>query len=259
MGERRGVVDVGDGELELLGQVRDLLDDLAEGALDVAGQRLQLRAGIDDVRHLLDRRDQVGLGGDEAAEADPLGPLDEDPDRAVRDLQHPGDDAGDADPLDVVGTGLVQLGVLGGDHDEAAVAGEDVVDQLDRALLADRERGQRSRVGDHVAKRQDRERLGQLAALRDRVLDLLRGDDLDRRAAADVALELHRPRLRVAGGAHSAGRSIGTRRAVESGSRIGSSILSRPSANVARASSASMSTPSSTARRKLPVGISTCW
>ncbi len=40
--ERRGVVDVGDRELELLGQVGDLLDDLGEGALDVAGQRLEL-------------------------------------------------------------------------------------------------------------------------------------------------------------------------------------------------------------------------
>ena len=42
--ERRGVVEVGDRELELLGQVGDLLDDLAEGVLDVPGQRLELGA-----------------------------------------------------------------------------------------------------------------------------------------------------------------------------------------------------------------------
>ena len=45
--ERRRVVDVGDRHLQLLGQVGDLLDDLREGALDVAGQRLQLGAGLD--------------------------------------------------------------------------------------------------------------------------------------------------------------------------------------------------------------------
>ena len=44
VGERRRVVDVGDRELELLRQVGDLLDDLGEGALDVAGQRLELGA-----------------------------------------------------------------------------------------------------------------------------------------------------------------------------------------------------------------------
>ncbi len=45
--ERRRVVDVGDRHLQLLRQVGDLLDDLREGALDVAGQRLQLGARLD--------------------------------------------------------------------------------------------------------------------------------------------------------------------------------------------------------------------
>ena len=57
--ERRGVVDVGDRELQLLGQIRDLLDDLAEGALDVAGQRLELGRRLDHVGHRLDPRDQI--------------------------------------------------------------------------------------------------------------------------------------------------------------------------------------------------------
>ena len=68
--ERRGVVEVGDRELELLGQVGDLLDDLAEGALHVAGQRLELRRGLEHVRQLLDPRDQVGLLGDVVEEPD---------------------------------------------------------------------------------------------------------------------------------------------------------------------------------------------
>ena len=53
--ERRRVVDVGDRELQLLGQVGDLLDDPREGPLDVAGQRLQLgrsaeTSGIGSIR-----------------------------------------------------------------------------------------------------------------------------------------------------------------------------------------------------------------
>ena len=42
VGQRAGVVDVGDGELQLLGQVGHLLDDLRERLLDVALQRLEL-------------------------------------------------------------------------------------------------------------------------------------------------------------------------------------------------------------------------
>ena len=42
--ERRRVVEVGDRELELLGEVGDLLDDARERLLDVAHQRRQLRA-----------------------------------------------------------------------------------------------------------------------------------------------------------------------------------------------------------------------
>ena len=41
--ERRRVVEVGDRHLQLLGQVRDLLDDARERLLDVAHQRGQLR------------------------------------------------------------------------------------------------------------------------------------------------------------------------------------------------------------------------
>ena len=66
--ERRRVVDVGDRHLQLLRQVGDLLDDLREGALDVAGQRLQLGAVGDLVGQLGDPGDEVGLLGDVGAE-----------------------------------------------------------------------------------------------------------------------------------------------------------------------------------------------
>ena len=45
--ERLGVVDVGDRDLQLLGQVGDALDDAREGGLDVARERLQLRRQLD--------------------------------------------------------------------------------------------------------------------------------------------------------------------------------------------------------------------
>ena len=59
--ERRRVVEVDDRHLQLLGQVRDLLDDLAERLLDVAHQRGQLRALLHHVGQLLDARDEVRL------------------------------------------------------------------------------------------------------------------------------------------------------------------------------------------------------
>ena len=162
--EGGGVVEVGDGELELLGQIGDRLDDLGEGALDVAGQRLELGGGLEHVRHRLDPRHQVGLLADVVGDPDPLGALDQDAQRAVGHLHHPGDGPGDADAVEVVGAGRVVLGVPRRDHRQHPVAGEDVVDEVDRALLADRERRQRVGVGDRLPQREDRqgvrERLG---------------------------------------------------------------------------------------------------
>jgi hypothetical protein len=97
---------------------------------------------------------------DEVVEADALGRLDEDPQGAVGDFDHPLDHADDADVVEVGRGRLVLVGVARGDHDQHPVAAEDVVDQLDRARLADRQRGDRVREGDRVAQRQDRQRLG---------------------------------------------------------------------------------------------------
>ena len=121
-----------------------------------------------------DPRHQVGLLGDVGAEADPLRPLDEDAQRAVGDLEHAGDDADDADVVEVLGPGLLVLRVAGGDHRQHPVGAEHVVDQLDRALLADRQRGQGLGEGDGVAQRQDRQRVGQRLGGADRVLGVER-------------------------------------------------------------------------------------
>ena len=54
--ERGRVVEVGDRHLQLLGEVRDLLDDVREGLLDVAHQRGQLRPLLDLVGQLATTR-----------------------------------------------------------------------------------------------------------------------------------------------------------------------------------------------------------
>jgi hypothetical protein len=60
--QRAGVVDVRDGDLQLLGQVRQRLDDLAERRLHVAHERGELgRLDGDRVGQLGDLGDEVGL------------------------------------------------------------------------------------------------------------------------------------------------------------------------------------------------------
>ena len=178
--QRGGVVQVGDGHLELLREVRDVLDDARERLLHVAHQRGQLRPLRDDVGQL-GRHARRGT----AARASSPRPharagLHEDPQRAVGHLEHARDRAGHADVVELVGPGRLQLGVAAGDHREHAVAAEHVVDQADRALLADRERRQRVREGDGVAQRQDRQRGGSSAAAdRDLLAAGARGGDLD--------------------------------------------------------------------------------
>ena len=157
VGERGGVVHVGDRELQLLRQIRDLLDDLAEGPLHVPGEGLELRRLLDDIGQRFDSRDQVRLLGHEVADPDPLRALDEDPDRAVRDLEHPRDDPGNPDVVEVIRARLLDLGVARCDQGQRPLARQHVVDELDRALLADRERGQGVRVGHHLLERQHRQ------------------------------------------------------------------------------------------------------
>ena len=100
--ELRRVVEVRDRDLELLRQVGHLLDDPREGRLHVAVERLELGRGLDLVRRLLDAGDHVGLGGHELLDHHALGAVHEDPQRAVRHLEHPRDHAGHAHAVHVV-------------------------------------------------------------------------------------------------------------------------------------------------------------
>jgi hypothetical protein len=231
-----GVVEVRDRELQLLGQVGELLDDAGEGGLHVAAQALELGRLDELVRRLRDPRHQVGRGGDEVAELHTLPALHEDADGAVRHLHHPRDDSDHAHAIDVVGSGLLRTRFSRGDHHHHPVAGEDVVDELDRPLLAHGERQDRVGERDAVAQRQHRQRLREPRVARGLGGLAVHGWDVDRH-----------------------GSEIGTRRTACSGSASGISTWSTPSTYEAPARSATTSAPSSTMRRNGPCSISICW
>jgi hypothetical protein len=151
VGELGGVVQVRHRQLELLGQIGKLLDDARERGLDVAAQALELRRRHELVRSLRDAGHEIRLRGDEVAELHALAALDQDADGAVGYLHHPRHDADHAHAVEVVGARLLGLRVLRRDHHQHPVAAEHVVHELDRALLADREREHRLREGHAVA------------------------------------------------------------------------------------------------------------
>ena len=90
--------------------------------------------------------------------------------------QHLVDDRDRSDAVDVVEARRLDRGVLGGHEREHPVAGDDVVDQVDRALLADRERHDRLREDHGVLQRQHRQRRRQL--------------DLDAQVVRDLELDI---------------------------------------------------------------------
>ena len=156
--ERARVVDVRGGELQLLGQVRREPDDAREQALHVARERFELRRLLEHVRQLAELAEQVRLGVEACVELHAVEPLHEDPERPVGDLDHLVDERDGADVVDVVPAGRVERAVARRDEHEQALAGDDVVDQPHRALLADREWRHRLREDDHLLERQNRQR-----------------------------------------------------------------------------------------------------
>ena len=109
--ERGRVVDVGNRHLQLLGQVRDLLDDVRERLLDVAREGRELGPLLHLVGRLLHARHEVGLASSaDVGQAHALAALDEDAQRAVGDLEHPRDGADDPDAVELVGAGASSRG-----------------------------------------------------------------------------------------------------------------------------------------------------
>ena len=108
----------------------------------------------------LEARDQVRLGPDPVDDPDALQALDHETQGTVGRPRELMDHAHRPDAIEIVGTGLVHLGIALGHQGQEPVAPHDVVDELERPRLADRERdgGQ----GEHhlVPERQDGERVG---------------------------------------------------------------------------------------------------
>ena len=228
--ERARIVDVGGRELELLGQVRRHADDVRELLLHVPCQRLDLGRVGDDVRQVLELGDEVRVVLLRLDQPNPLQPLDEDAQRPVGHLDHLVNDRDRADRVQVVPARRVGLGVAHGHQREHPLARDDVVDQPDRALLADGERRHRLREDHRLLQRQDRQRA---SARRPRWAcprsSVPADDDRDGTAARGLA------------------------------SAIGSVMRSIPASYVAVADEAATSWPSGIRRSKCPYSISACW
>ncbi len=93
--------------------------------------------------------------------------------------------AGDAHVVELVGPGLLGLGVPGRDHREHPLSGEHVVHEPHRPRAPDRERSQRVRERHHLleGKHRERARDGLALALADGLLDVGALHDLDARPA----------------------------------------------------------------------------
>src|SRR5439155_13547740 len=149
-------------------------------------------------------------------------PLDEDADRSVRDLEHSSDDPGYTDVVELVGPGLFDLRVARGAQRQRALTRKHFVDEPDRALLSNRQRRQRVRIGNHFPQRQHRQRRRQRLSLTlpDRRIDVRGLDDLDRRPPITRRPLGHPPYSLV---------SIGTRRLARPLERSGNSTRRTPS------------------------------
>ena len=157
------VVDVRGRELQLGRQVGGEADDLREQALHVARQRLDLLA----CRRSCRGAPRTRRPGRDRSRPARRGWTRWRPPTRIRSVpsgifEHLVDDRDRSDRVDVVEAGRLDRGVAGRDEREQPVAGDDVVDQPDRALLADRERHHRLREDDRVLQREDRQRRRQL-------------------------------------------------------------------------------------------------
>ena len=157
VGELARIGDVGGERLQVVGQQRRQRHHLLEVALDVALQRVDLEVVL-VAQHLVGRHDrgaQVGAGLDDPVEPDPRQPLDDQPQAAVRQLEHLVDVGGGADRIEVVLQRLLDRGFALGEHADHPAAGGRLVDQAHRRFARDGQRHERVREQHRVPQRQD--------------------------------------------------------------------------------------------------------
>ncbi len=206
IGKQARIVDVGQRDRQLVGQVGLHLDDARELRLYVTGERLDLVGDVDHVRIRLEPPDQVGIVAHRLEQANTAHALYQQAQRPVGHLEHPRDRCLGAHRVDVVPTRLLDILLPDSDQRHVPLAADDVVDELDRALLPDGERHHRIGKDDGLLERQERQ------------LETLARDG---RRAADCPL--------VSDGAHGFDlTSIGTRTAPLARLAMGKVICSRP-------------------------------
>ena len=123
--------------------VRHLGDERHQAAEEIdhrAPQPFDLDAGRHAIRRRRHARDQEGLGGDEIEDPDALQPLHDQAHRAVRGAQELVDDRRGADPVEIVGAGLLRLVAALGHQRQHPVSAHHLVHEPDRARLANRQR-----------------------------------------------------------------------------------------------------------------------
>jgi len=156
--ERARILNVRSGDLQLLWQVRHQADHATEERLHVARQRFDLARLLQLVRQLDELAHEVRVVLQRPVEADAPNTLDEDAQRAVGNLDHLVDHGRRTDRVQVVPAGLLRFLVLHRHERDVAVPRDDVLDELDRAFLADCERGGKAGEDDRVLEREHRQR-----------------------------------------------------------------------------------------------------
>ena len=138
---------------------RDALVELdvgLEGRVDRAHQRLDLDGRVVDVLDLLDVDLEIGVGLDELADPARASPLDVDLDRPVGQAEQLADRPQGPDREDVVGGGLVGLGLLLRRQQDFPAVGHGLVQGPDRLLSPHEQRDHHVGEDDDVPKWEER-------------------------------------------------------------------------------------------------------
>ena len=158
VGELARALGVRSCQQQFLGEVRRDRDDAAEERLHGACERLRLLLALDHVGQRREEAGEVGLGLLDRVEPDAVEALDEDAEGPVGDPDHLVHHGRGPDLVQVLGAVRLLLRVAGGDEGDGQVVGDRLVDQADRALLADREGRHRRGKDDAFAQGEDGQR-----------------------------------------------------------------------------------------------------
>jgi len=160
VGEMAGVFGVERGNFDLLGKGGGKLDDLLELALRVAHHGRQFHRVLGDVLDQLEAGGKVRLGRGVFGDSDAPQSLDEHADGAVGELEHFQDAGGAADVMHFMGLRVFGIRVALEGNAEQALAGHDIVNELDALGGLDEQGGDHAREHDDVREAQDGQAFG---------------------------------------------------------------------------------------------------